>query len=95
MYMVVSARMKCDFIHVEDPAALVQSREWRVGAGGPFDTEAECRRARIKLADQLEPASEKRRDSFWCIPYARDAVPSEFAKSLTQKFEGAAPDGMI
>ena len=72
--------MKCDFLHAKDGTALVQSKEWRAGPGGPFDAEDECRRAKIKLTDQLEPASEKRRDSFWCVPYARDAVPSEFAK---------------
>jgi hypothetical protein len=80
--------MKCDFIHVQDPAALSESAEWRVGPGGPFGTEDECRRVRIKFADRHEPKSEIRREleakgyaySFWCIPYARDAVPHEFAK---------------
>jgi hypothetical protein len=80
--------LKCEFIHAKDPIALLQSNEWRKGPGGPFDTEDECRRARIKLADQQEPDPEMRRKleakgygfSFWCIPYARDAVPYEFAK---------------
>jgi hypothetical protein len=75
--------MKCEFVHAKDPSILLQSKEWRAGYEGPFDTEDECR-ARIKLlADHQEPAPEmggKAKVSFWCIPYAHDAVPHEFAK---------------
>jgi hypothetical protein len=40
---------KCEFIHVKDPSITLQSKEWRAGYEGPFDTEDECR-ARIKTA---------------------------------------------
>lgn len=82
--------IKCEFIHVKDPAVLAKSKEWRMGreVNLQFDTEDGCR-SRIKLlANQQQPDPEMRHKleakgygySFSCIPYARDAVPYEFAK---------------
>jgi hypothetical protein len=80
----------CQFVHVKDRTVLLQSKEWRAGheVDLRFDTEDECRARSKLLANQQQPDREVRRKleakgygySFWCIPYARDALPEEFAK---------------